>query len=373
MFGKTKSIFLVKICEVLNRFRQKINFPLSEQKNILIINVQGVGDMAIFTPVIEALARKYPQTKITMLTSRYGGQVLKNNPHIVETIIVSNINSLPLFRFLSLLRFLQKKRFDCVIDTSFTCLSLKQMLLPYLTGATTRISFQRRGFSHFLPTHEISWKKEHMIHTYGHIAEILGTRIKIKPRIYLTKEDRQWAKQLFINKKRPIIVIHPSCQGEEKKWPLENFAQLILWLKKEYKATIFVTGVTKELQDLKSLQRRVGNEFTTLIDISLPQIAAALQQTDLLISVDTGIVHIATAMDTPTLCLYGQTGQVFWKPYNKNQIVLQKHPCAEIGNNPNTDHVIESVNKCPAHGHECIKAIFLSDVQEAIKDTFLCR
>lgn len=372
MFGKAKSIFLVKICEVINKLREKsMNFSFSEQRNILIINVQGVGDMVIFTPVIEALAKKYPQTKITMLTSDYGSEVLKNNPHIVEIIPIPNINHFLLFPFLRLVKLLRGKKFDCVIDTSLTCFSFKQILLPYFTGATIRISFRRHGFSHLLPSHEIFWKKEHMLNTYGHIVELFGTTIKPKPKIYLTEEDRQWAEKKFRKKKKPIVVIHPSCQGEEKKWPIENFAQLIFWLKREYKGTIFVTGITKEQKELEFLQRKAGNDFSLLFDVSLPKIAAALQQTDLLISLDTGIVHIATAMNTPTLCLYGPTGQIFWKPYNNNQLVFQKHPCAEVGNNPNTDQVIESVKKCPSHGHECIKAISVCDVQKMIKEKLL--
>ena len=83
-------------------------------------------------------------------------------------------------------------------------------------------------------------------------------------------------------------------------------------------------------------------------------------------SVDTGIVHLATAANTPTVCIYGPTGQIFWRPYNKNQVVLQKEPCAETGNSPDITQVIEYLDECPAHGKECVKAISVEEVEQAV-------
>lgn len=375
MLGKVKSIVIVKLFQFLNKFQKKEE-EIYVPKNILIINPQGVGDMVIFTPVVEAIGKKYPTAKITVLTSVYGAEVLNNNPFIAEVIITETIKKVSLRTYFSLLHKLRKKSYDCVIDTSFTCLSLKQMLLPLAIGAKIRIGYSRGGFSHLFPTYEIPWRKEHMIVMYSHIAELLGASVQLKPKLYLAPEDKKWAIDFLKQVKKPVIVVHPTCQGEEKKWPLENFAELILWLTKKYKGTILITGITKEKKEIEILEEKIKSQkrkipVQTLLDLPLLRIAALLGHTNLLISIDTGIVHIATATKTPTLCLYGPTGQIFWKPYNENQIVLQKYPCTEIGNNPNPSLVIEYMQKCPVHGNACIKAISVDEVKQVIEEKFL--
>src|SRR3989338_9545889 len=136
--------------------------------------------------------------------------------------------------------------YDCVIDSSFTCLSLKQMLLPLGTGAKVRLGYTRAGFSHLFHTHEIPWRKEHMIVMYGHIAEVLGAPVSLKPKLYPTFEDKKWASDFLKCMKKPIIVVHPSCKGEEKKWPKDNFIKIIQFIQKKYTGTVIVTGIEEE-------------------------------------------------------------------------------------------------------------------------------
>ncbi len=375
MLGIIKSIVTVNLFQFLNRFWTRKEQPFVVN-NILVVNAQGVGDMVIFTPVIEAIGRKYPTTKITVLTSQYGSEVLKNNPLITKIIVTENIHKMSLAKYFSLFQKLRKQSYDCIIETSFTCLSFKQMFLPLTIGAKLRMGYNRAGFCHLFPTHEIPWRKEHMIVMYGRIAELLGAPVLLKPKLYISSEDKIWANKFSKKLKKPIIVVHPSCQGEEKRWPIENLVEIIIWLAKRYEGSILITGVTKEKDGIEMLKEKIERQernisLQIILDLPLLRLAALLEQVDLLLSVDTGIVHIATAAETPTLCLYGPTGQILWKPYNKNQIVLQKHPCAEIGNNQDTSQIIIRLEKCPAHGTACIKAISVDDVKQAIRENFL--
>src|SRR3989338_4813262 len=191
MLGEVKSIVVVRVFQFLNKFQKKKEDKFVP-KNILIINAQGVGDMVIFTPVIEAIGKKYTETKITVLTSFYGAEVLKNSPFVTEVIVTGTINGMSLKNYFLLVHKIRKKAYDCVIDTSFTCLSLKQMLLPLATEAKLKIGYTRGGFSHLFPTHEISWRKEHMIMMYGHIAEVLEAPVHLKPKLYPTSKDKKW-------------------------------------------------------------------------------------------------------------------------------------------------------------------------------------
>jgi len=370
MLGRIKSSLLVKSCRIINSFRMIETKIKDEPKNILIINAQGVGDMVVFTPVIEALGNRYPKTNISVVTSKYGAEILKNNPFVFDTII-SNSKDYSWRELFSLAKKLRSKKFDVVIDTMLVCFSLKTLLLPFLIGAKHRIYFKRKGFSHFLPTHEVIFRREHMIKVYGRIAELFDIKIKAEPKIYYDNKDKVWAENYVKNMDRPIILVHPSCKGDEKIWPATRFAKLISWLKKGYGATILITSVNSEKNVVDIIRDNTNVNFSVLMNLSLQQIAALLKEVDLLVSVDTGIVHIATTTNTPTVCIYGITSQLFWKPYNKNQIVVQADLCSKKANQVDVEQVIIHPEICPKHGKSCINHIGVSDVKKVINKNFL--
>lgn len=373
MFGVWKSIIIVRLCQIIDKSRAFL-FPGKREvfvpKNILIINVQGVGDMVIFTPVVEALKRKFPTTSITMLTSSYGAAVLENNPFVTKIISEDNINTISLKSYSKLLKRIRAEKFDCVIDTSFTCLSIKQMLLPYISGAQQRIAYARGGFCHFLPSHQLLWKQEHVMEMYAQIANLFGAPITLTPKLFPRKEDNVWAKNYVRKMKRPLLIIHPSCQGKEKIWPAENFEKLIRKMQRKYSGTYIITAISKEKEAIEIIEKNLEKKMYVLMDASVLQIAALLEEANLLVSIDTGVVHIATATKTPTVCIYGRTGQLFWHPYNKNQIVVQNEPCAVTGNNPNPYQVIEYLDPCPIHGKDCIRAVTVEEVEKAVEIFF---
>jgi len=366
MLGRIKSYILVRSCKLLNSsiVTQK-NSPLNPT-NVLIINPQGIGDMIIFTPVIEAIKRKNPSVKISVLTSEYGAQVLKNNPSVYETIIIPY--PLPsFFFFVSLIKRLRKKKYDTIIDTTLTCFFLTQLLLPYCIGASTRICFQRKGFSHFLPTHEILFTRNHMMDVYGTISKVFETSIQPIPLLYPSLEDKITIQKLLKNNKKPFIIIHPTCQGDQKIWPAENFSEIITKIKRKISCTIIVTTTTREKHLIEPILKNHFDDIIVLLPENVQMITALLEASDFLISVDTGIVHIATATNTPTLCIYGRTSQLFWKPYNSNQKAIQKEICRETANALDTDQIIIYPLLCPEHKTDCIHAVKVSDVWKIVE------
>jgi len=300
---------------------------------ILLICLQFIGDSMIFTPVVSGLRQKYSDARIDMLCNTVSYQIFKNNPAIDNFYVWENTPWVTgrlkgWIEFISIMREIRKNKYDCVVlDVSQS--AFRYSLIAYLTGVKIRVGFNREGkgfLNNICPPFDpnVSFLKNNL-----NLAHALGVeKVVTKTAFYYSKEDKRKIESLLEGRaKKTLIVINPGTKRPSKMWFKERFARLAMELVSRFRAEVIFTGSKKDctlVEDIISKTR--GENIISLAGkTSIGELGALLDKSDLLISVDSGPVHIAAALDCPTVVLMGaQDKGHYWRIENENSIIIRK-------------------------------------------------
>jgi len=265
----------------------------AKQKRILVVATTALGDTLWATPALKSLRTSFPDAYIAVLTSPIGHQVLQNNPWTDQLYLLEQ----PLF---SLWKTLYRDHFDTIL--LFHASQRLTLPLCALLGATQIVGTAgiNKGLdsliTHPLPNdyqHEIL-RRLKMVETIGgHIAsETLSFFLNSKER---TLSPAKW------------VAIHPGSKDGFKRWPVDHFAAVGRCLKEQTHCEILITGTAAELPLMTELAAKIPGAHLADVHLPLRAFAALLSQVDLLISNDTGPVHLACALNRPVVALYSST------------------------------------------------------------------
>jgi len=261
---------------------------------------------------------------------------------------------------------LKRKKFDAVflLHRSFT-----RTLITYLAGIPERIGYftKKRGF---LLTKRISAPNRDKIHRldyYVNLIESCGIEVEYRScEIFIPESAQQYITNLLdankISKNDFVVVMNPGGNWDLKRWAKENFCELADRLVSQFNAKIVITGAEKDI----SLTQEISNLMKTKPTIfsgktTLKQLAALLRRTNLVISADSGPMHIANALGSKLVALFGPTSADITGPYNrKNCIVIQSNVGCEV----------------PCYNLKCKENVCMKDIKpemvlEKIKKEFL--
>lgn len=283
------------------------------QERILIVATTALGDTLWATPAIENIRRTFPNAYIAVLTSPIGLEVLQHNPHIDRLYLLKNP--------FSLWRKLYSEKFDTVLF--FHASQRVAYPICSLLGATRIIGTAgiNKGldtlFTHILPN-----QNQHELVRRLQIAEQIGTRTITEQLSFFLQPEESVPKQTHV----PCIAIHPGSKDNFKRWPAENFAKLGCLLKERLECQILVTGNASETVVMEQVAAQIPGA-QILKTGSIRNFAAHLNNIDLLISNDTGPVHLASALGRPVIALYSATDPQLCGPHHaKNTLALFKRP-----------------------------------------------
>ncbi len=307
--------FLLKI--VVNLLKGKTN---EEASRFLIVSTTGLGDTLWATPAIKALKEKYPEAYIAVLTSGLGSQVLERNPYINEIFAVKSFLS-----FLKQFHLLKKKQFYKI----FIFHTSQRPILPFcaLLGAKEIIGTGglQKGLDDLL-TKKLPQKYQHEVERR---LDIVGIKEE-NPALEFFIEPKEIPQLASL--KGILIGLHPGAKDKFKQWDPACFIALGNLLVKTLGCTIVVTGGKEEkpLTDYIASQIRGALSFGGKLTLS--ETAELLSKLSAFIANDTGPMHLAFAMHTPTLALFTPTDHNLCGPLKgANALVIQKHktcsPC----------------------------------------------
>ena len=336
---------------------------LSRVRRIFIRGVNWVGDTVLTFPAVENLRRLFPQAELTVFTPRDLSGLWRAFPHVNEIVPFEKRSAVRSFHEEMELARTLRRRFDLAIIFPR---SFHAALLPYMARIPVRIGFCDEGRS-FLLTHGIPRTPEllrvHRVLYYLKLIEPLGkVDERIAPKIHLREEDRAWAEaflkdQGFLDG-RCLIGMNPGATyGLAKCWPPDRFRELGKRIAQRGKASILLFGKKEEGS---TVQRILGSSGRWGIDLTgkttLAQLAALLERCQLLVTNDTGTMHVAAAVGTPVVALFGSTDPVTTGPRGNSHVVIRK----EVSCTPCLKRV------CPTD-HRCMDLITVDDVEEAIR------
>lgn len=297
-------------------------------KRVLVVSTTALGDTLWATPGLSTL--KKHSEYVAVLTSPLGAKVLKNNPHIDEHFVLTE----PLlFSFFSLARALKKKKFDTVLIFH----SSQRLTLPLcsLLGASSIVGTAsiNKGLDALL-TDPVPRRNCHEIERRFEILRKIGlSPEKTELQLFLTEEEKKDTKAFLKLKKwteKPIVLIHSGAKDGYKCWPKEHFIQLGNLLKNAFDCHLLISSTPKEKESAENISSQIPNSH--LLMLPLRMFSSVLAQSALLISNDTGPMHLACSVRCPTIAIFSPTDPKLCGPLNvENAQVLSKertcNPC----------------------------------------------
>lgn len=307
---------------------------------ILIIKLAAAGDTILLVPVLRALRTAYPDAQIHWLVSTANAALARGVPSVDKVIVWSRgIGSL-----LPLVAQLRSQKYNLIFDLEQW--SRGTGLLSFFSGAPIRVGYDTPGqYREKLYTHTIPKRFDrHEIHDFVSLLSIpkplqCNLTFELPVSDAGTNELNEKASFLFDkNKTRLMILIHPGCgsDGLPREWPLENYAVLAHWLQKKYQAEIILSGGPEESFKTMALRKLLSGRAVDLGGkLSWPGLIALVQKVDMVISGNTGVMHVAAALQKKQIALHGPTDPKIWGPLNPHAKIIQtdcpKCPCLKLG------------------------------------------
>ena len=353
--------------------------PPPAARRILAIKFYGLGNMVMILPVVHALREALPGAEIEFLTLEDNRPLLERSGllHRVIGVDIADLRRFPgsLWRAL---RAVQGRRYDVVIDfEQFVKLSA---ILAFLSGAPERIGFntdgQRRGWLY--TTRVVYTDSEHMSRIFMRVLRPLGIEGAPRPvRLSLERREQEAVAALLeergIGRRHfPLVAIHVGS-GDNfyrvplKRWPTAHFAGLADALGERHGAAIVLTGKGAEERTL--IAETVAQMRRPAIDasdrLSVTELAALLARCHLVVANDTSVMHLAAAVGTPVVALFGPTAPLHYGPGNPDDLVFYKDLyCSPCLTNYNL-----KVSRCT--DPVCIRTITVEEVLAGIEARFL--
>ena len=344
--------------------------------NILILAYMGIGDLIMYTPALKKLRQHFPHAKITLQTGlkNYCEQVILNSS------LVDEVQEVILDRnFLKFIRhgWHQRQRFDLLISEFHNpyfelAFQILFQSIPVRIGHVTSPGFHS-PFD-FLFNYPIKMKEaQHTIERELLLLEPLGISTKLEneqnnTEIYLSNSDVEFAQNYWIEKKltnQKVIGIQGGTAplGHWKQWPLEKFTQLVQILRtRGFQVLLF--GSPAERLMLEKLARNVQPQPLVLAGAcTFLQSCALIGQCDYMITNDSGLMHVANALETPLTAIYGPTDYRRTAPLAAtSKIVRLDLPCSPCFRLEGE----AQVRNCP-YNYKCLNEISVEMVLNSIQ------
>lgn len=331
--------------------------------NIAVISIAGIGNTLLATPAIKLLRDSLPESKITLIVSKSACcEILKNSPYIDEIVVFDNKDiTRKFFSSLALLLTLRKRKFDASL-TVYPSNRIEYNLFAFLIHAKRRITHSypvgRFRTLAFLQNVKVpSVYARHDVEQNLALLEPLGIAIsKIQGNLLISiaDDDMKYAQDFLIShnitENEIIIGMHPgSGEQNAKRWEEDKFAELGDALFKRYVARVLVFGAKDEQPIKKEIFSLMKNK-PILVDGTLSQTAAIIAHCKLFISNDSGLMHVATAMEVPTIGIFGPTDLTRTRPWGNKHIAFRMEmdcsPCLKYPHFSTNSHIKCQEVKC---------------------------
>lgn len=298
-------------------------------KSILVVRQHDqLGDLLLSTPAIHALREHFPSARITVIARHYTHSVLLNNPDIDRLLVFPEKLRLATPRRLAALIKGLAAHYDLAVVLNTVSHSLSSDILAWLSGARWRLGSSEHPFPGSRPSpfynlfspipdekkHE-TWRNLKILEYIGVAAAELGERMALSPEERKFGEETLWRHHLLPEK---TVGLNLGAYKMPNRWPYQKYAALADWLVGElgFQAAVFWGPREEELGEL--FLGAVNVEVTPLPGLNIRELAGVLSRLRLVVCNDTGIMHLAAALGTPTFAIFGQNDPEYWRPLNKN-------------------------------------------------------
>jgi len=296
-------------------------------KNILIVKPSALGDIVQATCILPVLSSRFPDAKISWLVFEHNAEVIANHPLLHRVITMKRQGSL-LGHYPSVIRALREARFDAVIDIQGL---LRSALLSFLTGCARRIGYangREQSTLFYNEVYDIPTRGMHAVDGYLRLCEMLGAprpdKVTFPLPVNDTHRERIGALIPTSSVEKPLVTLCPTARWKTKCWPEASFAALADLLCEQVNAGIILSGAPDEKEIVGRVARLMKHECLDLSGrLSIMELAAVLERSDLYVGNDSGVMHLASATGTKTVAIFGPTDPNRTGPYNPLATVVR--------------------------------------------------
>lgn len=296
----------------------------NEFKNILCLRMDNFGDVLMAQPALRALKQSFPKTKLTLLTSSVGGVIVKYLPEVDKLIafdapwvrLENNSNNSETIKKIT--DKLKKDQFDAaIIFTNYSQSSLPAAMLCYLAKIPQVLAYCRENpyqlINNWVPDKEPFTKPKHgvkrQLDLVNHIgAETSSQSLSVKASQNARKKILEKLKSEKINTKKPWIVLHAGVSEDKRLYPVKLFGKAAKMMVDDMNFQVVVTGSKDEKKLAEGVIKNADKNIYSLAGkLNFEELIGIIDLTPLIISNNTGPVHIASALNTPVVDMYART------------------------------------------------------------------
>ena len=340
-------------------------------RNVLAVRLDAMGDVAMTTPAIRALRESAPGRRVTLLTSPSGAAAAALAPDVDDVIVyeapwmkASAPRESPEADLATIRRIAEGGYDAAVIFTVYSQNPLPAAWLCRLAGVPLRLAHCRENpyqlLTDWIPErapeqllrHEVRRQLDLVAHVGAYASD---ERLALRPPETAVARVDSMLDELGLAGRGGWIVVHPGCTAASRRYPLASFAEVVGRLAGEYGLRILITGGPKERSEVGSLCRAAPDATVSLAgSLDLGELLALLGRAPLLISNNTGPVHLAAAAGTPVVDLYALTNPQHTPWMTPSRVLNHDVPCK---------YCYRSV--CPEGHHDCLRLVPPDRVVEA--------
>lgn len=328
---------------------------MNDPANILVIRYSALGDVVLATSVLEPLRARFPKARIEWVTDALYAPILEGLPEVAHVHRITREgadSALPLAARL-------RGRFDVVIDLQ----NKVRSAIVARAAAPLRTAFRRRTALRALLSvfgADPPLVRAHATRLYAEALQPLGIEAPGPLKINLSPRARALAADALQGVAAPAVALAPGARWATKRWPAERFAEVADALHAEG-VSIVLCGGPGDRDAFAAF--RAATRAKVAADLSflpIDALAAALARVQLLVACDSGPVHLATAVGTPALALFGPTSAARWGPPPPGRALslgLACSPCSNHGG-----------DYCPEGHHRCLADLAPDAVLSAARE-----
>jgi len=374
---KKKLAFFILNCLLLvlslpRRLRGRhTDFDQLTPRKILMIRLDYIGDVVMASPAFSYLRSRFPNSSISLLTNSISRELYKNDENL-DKIWVYNwpwrllrkdngFSKAKIKELFHLIRALRKENIDLVIDSRGD--SRFVFLFGTLVGARIKIGNSRSGNSglfDFASTYDVD--KHEVERSFDVLGCFGGGQVKPQPYIPLSVEALENAKKLLEpSSGAPVALVAPYSSKDVKSWPADYFKDVIQYLVNN-KYQVYVVGAKDDSESAAALISSFSSSVYSLAGkTSILELAALTSISQLVVGVDTGVLHIASCFQTPIVAIFGPTRSCEYRPYSNLSTVVDNGTCQ-------CDQLTHAKCDVPLYGYaKCMSELTPEAVIEAIK------
>ncbi len=283
-----------------------------------VVMVSTVGNAVHVLPVLASLKRHRPESRVTWILQRASAELVRGHPAVDEIVLFDRRRGAR--GLLELRRELAGRPFDVVLNLQAY---LKAGLVAAAARAPVRLGYDRaraRDLTWLFSTHRIPPRpRGHVQDEYLEFVEALGVPVVREWGLGPTAEERARYAHLLPASERPTVAVVVGTSKPEKEWPADRYAALVDRVQGELGARAILVGgkSAREEAAAAEIRRLAARPPLDLREWDLRRLAYLLDRADVLVSPDTGPLHVGVALGTPTVSLMGYTNPKRYGPYRR--------------------------------------------------------